>query len=601
MKIQHLSVIFIIIVLPIILLLSYYVSLQIDTINMQTAYRTKQLEATKEAIEAFEINTVEWNEAYSETADSKRRDIMASINTFTTSFANGIGKAGASKEEILPYIPAVAFTLYDGYYIYSPAEVKEVIKDENGVAVFMADKLRVGNVLQGYNLNRLQSDKGKILYQLAEGKAGDGTYKGTPFTLNPTNAKTTYSHMLKPFTTYSARYKKTNVDITVNYALDNYITITGVVNGNYVTKSGYLINTNIPQNIGAETLTEEIWYKGLQTEREFSYIYAEDNTKVYFDGNTAFQVNSNDVRTDISKMGTPKYKKLNRSGNIYYQALANYDLNKDNQIKEQDDIIQGKWYRTKGDVTSKDNTITIGIKNDVSAINYYSESYLFSSWVYSNLGDLKVEDMQSKTEQIVTQGKIFENVQNEDSVFNEHKRQVIKQSLISNLNQAITSYSRNTEGEYNLPVLSEIDWDQILRNVSIITFIQDVPIGMKYYNDYAIATSTSNKEYVNIDEIYLSTKTKTDDYYHLPYCEKLTSGAVIGYRNIDYVVKEYEINDDEEKYYYKHSSIANKECYYCLVQRNLFKQTSNNLYKNAHKLAYDTALARERYVTHEFK
>ena len=95
MKLSNISVIFIIIVLPIILVFSYYTSLQIDTLNMQNAYTTKQLQATKEAIEAFEINTVEWNEGYSANADSKRRDIMASINTFTTSFANNLGIGGA--------------------------------------------------------------------------------------------------------------------------------------------------------------------------------------------------------------------------------------------------------------------------------------------------------------------------------------------------------------------------------------------------------------------------------------------------------------------------------------------------------------------------
>ena len=131
MKLQNLSVIFIIIAIPLILIISYYISLQIDTVNMQTSYNTKLLESTKEAIEAFEINTVEWNEAYSETADSKRRDIMASINTFTTSFANNLGIGGAIKEDILAYIPAIAYTLYDGYYTYSPAHTSEVINNAN--------------------------------------------------------------------------------------------------------------------------------------------------------------------------------------------------------------------------------------------------------------------------------------------------------------------------------------------------------------------------------------------------------------------------------------------------------------------------------------
>ena len=204
MKLSNISVIFVIIMIPIILVLSYYISLQIDTINMQTAYSTKQLEATKEAVEAFEINTVEWNEAYSENADSKRRDIMASINTFTTNFANAIGIGGTNKEYIEGYIPAIACTLYDGYYIYTPSETKEVIKDENGVAVFVTEKLaksKSGETpainFQGEYKNKYKNKdedeyEGKLLYEYDSTKGGSkyGTYKGTDFTLDANYAKT---------------------------------------------------------------------------------------------------------------------------------------------------------------------------------------------------------------------------------------------------------------------------------------------------------------------------------------------------------------------------------------------------------------------------
>ena len=242
MKLQNLSVLFVIITIPIILLVSYYISLQVDTINMQTAYNTKLLDATKEAIDSFEINTVEWNEAYSETANSKRRDVMASINTFTTSFANSLGISGASKESILTYIPAIAYTLYDGYYIYAPSKTKEVVKDENGVAVIMSESLVNSDALQGYNKENFEKDNGKLLYEC---ESSETTYNGQPFTLDPNNANETYSHMLKPFTSYSARYKNGETDITINYTLDNYITIYGTVDGEdkYQIKSGYLIDT----------------------------------------------------------------------------------------------------------------------------------------------------------------------------------------------------------------------------------------------------------------------------------------------------------------------------------------------------------------------
>ena len=131
MKLSNIAVIFIVIALPVLLILGYYISLQIDTINMQTAYNTKLLESTKEAVEAFEINTVEWNEEHSNTADSKRRDVVASINTFTTSLANNLGVAGTSKDYMMSRIPAIAYTLYDGYYIYSPYKNTWDIETQN--------------------------------------------------------------------------------------------------------------------------------------------------------------------------------------------------------------------------------------------------------------------------------------------------------------------------------------------------------------------------------------------------------------------------------------------------------------------------------------
>ena len=202
MKLSNMSIIFIIIVLPIILMLSYYISLQIDTINMQTAYTAKQLDATKEAIEAFEINTVEWNESYSTNNDSKRRDIMASINTFTTSFANSVGVGGTNKENILTYIPAIAFTLYDGYYIYTPSEIKQVIKDNNGIAVFVTKELATTGNPPAIQFNTGYKDeyKGQLLYEYDSDKGGtsDGTYNGKNFTLKPEYAKSTYEHILKP-------------------------------------------------------------------------------------------------------------------------------------------------------------------------------------------------------------------------------------------------------------------------------------------------------------------------------------------------------------------------------------------------------------------
>jgi len=114
MKIQYIAVLFIIIIMPITLVMSTYISTQIDTINLQTEYNTKLSTATYDAIKAFEINTV--NNRFSSISNSKIRDIEASVSTFYNSLAN---HEALTTIELKDYIPAIVFTLYDGYYIYS--------------------------------------------------------------------------------------------------------------------------------------------------------------------------------------------------------------------------------------------------------------------------------------------------------------------------------------------------------------------------------------------------------------------------------------------------------------------------------------------------
>lgn len=251
MKLQNLVIIFLIIIIPLILVSSYYIGLQIDTINMQTSYNIKLTDATREAIDALEINTVEWNSKYSAVSDSKRRDIQASINTFITSLSNNLGISGSSKTSLLSYIPAVAYTLYDGYYIYSPTEVAKVYTTIN-------DNIDTGANLVGGNVQYVKEDE-----SLTTERGDEDVIK-------------TYTHVLKPFTAYSC--KLSNYAI-INFTLDNYITVYGKdSSGNYFKKSGYLCNTdNITINDGniqykdeevhSEVLSERVVYKDSDNNR----------------------------------------------------------------------------------------------------------------------------------------------------------------------------------------------------------------------------------------------------------------------------------------------------------------------------------------------
>lgn len=424
----------------------------------------------------------------------------------------------------------------------------------------------------------------------------------------------TYSHILKPFNAYSARYTKGDTDITVNYSLDNYVRIYGKVNGKYDTRSGYLITddvkiskeTNYQINVNdnpilLEALSETISYDDKEA-KPYPYVYDSNNTKVYFDGDSPFQitkVKDRYERTDL-KDSSVHYKRisfLTINGGKYYNVYQALNASSDGKIE------QGAFYKTDNDQSNKlqenkveDIGFSIELKKDCSAINYYVESYCFSKWVKNELGDIECSNIDADYTSQYGTGKIFNinsdnNPEDKQSTFYEHKKEVIKQSLITNLNQAITSYSRNSKdaGEYKLPVLSESDWDQLVDNVSIITFVQGIPIGLKNYNNYAIATSTRNKEFVNRDSIYL--QKHGDNAHHVLGCSELNKddNTITGYRNIDYDIQKANKNKDQTQYYYAQNS--NREnCYYCLVQRALLKEEEN---QNA-TIAHTTALARER-------
>ena len=88
MKIQYLAVIFVIIILPISLVFSEYINKQVETVSLQISYDTKLDNATYDAIKAFQINTI--NNATSDIADSKIRDIEAAANAFFKSLVTSV-------------------------------------------------------------------------------------------------------------------------------------------------------------------------------------------------------------------------------------------------------------------------------------------------------------------------------------------------------------------------------------------------------------------------------------------------------------------------------------------------------------------------------
>ena len=226
-----------------------------------------------------------------------------------------------------------------------------------------------------------------------------------------------------------------------------------------------------------------------------------------------------------------------------------------------------------------------------------------------------------------------------ESNFAEHKRNVIKNSIMYNLALSMVTYSQMSRlSEYDLPIISEEEWDSILTNVSMVTFMQGLSCGLKYYNNYAIATSTNNEITVTPSEIYyvpvevqaqydsndgyiytdLTDDYSTNETAHRIDCDELDSVYSLNgeEKSVEYYVsfKSKDIKYDKIYdstlgiYTYDHKSYLD---YSCIINGNYWGRDSttatilyrgnfdleDNLYilGNSNKLkAYRIAVAKER-------
>lgn len=531
MKVQHIAVIFIIIILPIAMVMASYIGSQIDTITLQTNYDTKLTDATYDAISALQINTV--NNRYSSVSDSKIRDIEASINTFYNSMLNN---EQLLKEEMQAYTPALVYTLYDGYYIYSKYD--NMYPENNGYVY-----------------------------------------------TNENDANTVYG--LKPYIYYACRYKDSGRNFVVNYTLDNAIKIYGTfrIDGKevYKTLSGYLINPEtikIPENIvdssgnliasprdwkltydidgkhndndtitiEPEILTEHLLFAD-ETQGDYNYV-TYNGQKIYYEKNSTVSSKMYFIYQNYAK----QYITNTTSNNTMFQYLKNR-------------TYEGSLHST-------------------SAFEYYYNAKKFSEEVISLTKGITQENaIDENGEKInfeVTTGdsEIFvANTENDPlisySIFDENRREVIKNSIKTNLITAIAQYNiySSNSYEFSLPEFSVDDWEKITTNVSVISFLQGLPIGHKYYNNYCILTNNNNEENIKRENIYVITQNTTTKAreYHSAGCKHLLEESedkiIVAYSNLNFIRQTVRISENNYMYFYPQNISNNKitSCYYCMV------------------------------------
>lgn len=574
MKIQHLSVIFIIIILPIAMILSVYVGNLIDVANQEKKYDTVLLDATYDAVRAYQMNSL--NNDFSSETQSKERDVKASVNSFFNSLASGMQLKGYDKEYLSNYVPALLYTMYDGYYIYSLYN-NSVNVDQNGKVIYQQDLASTTNP-QGLISNEqdIRNESSNIQYGL------------------------------KPYVYYSCEYADDDYDIVVNYTLDNYITVMGsyVENGQtkYISKSGFYIDArkiyiddskidkgldlpvvgqdgkvkctpiilnkgkNNQVEIGPEILTEKLMTfdndkKELSSQdpQLFRYILINGN-KYYYDHN----YNETKIREYELKYesfdGVPIFR-LDRNVRIY--------INQD-ELKS---VVARSLYCSKPEqALIKENF------KDYNAFNYYYKAYNFSKpegEVYKALSlidiapeekggkitykNIKTESFNKEYSIDTNQGEASSAEKNtshvkseyvtnnifdykkpnndpelESSAFNEHRMDVIISSIESNLLSEIASFNKYITSDYafKMPALNEVEWYRIANNVSVTAFMQGVVVGnYKYYSNYAVVANTKNTEYINRESIYIqklerpkgeeiSTEPNIQDEYNEPKIQK---------------------------------------------------------------------------------
>ena len=182
-----------------------------------------------------------------------------------------------------------------------------------------------------------------------------------------------------------------------------------------------------------------------------------------------------------------------------------------------------------------------------------------------------------------TDGNPNNNPMISDSTFNNHRLAVIRKSMESALNTAITDYSAATSYDYQLPVMTDNDWYSILNNVSMVTFLEGISIGYRLYNNYAIITNNVNKEVVTTRNIYIvATDLNGNKEYHQPGCKELFEGIEDGSLTLDntraiaYPISSFqrqtirvgEDSSNDQFYYLQDTGETGKTltgCYNCIV------------------------------------
>lgn len=160
MKLQGLTIIFIIIILPVSLVLSAYIGFELKTIEKQNTYNSGIVSATHDAVFSLEMNTNSDN--YSNNPETKRDIIKSAVKTFENSFSATCNLGLYGNSIIEQYIPAMVFGMYDGFYMYAPYETKDGYKHDLRNYVYYSEQIENTDITIRYSLDNYVAVSGTI-------------------------------------------------------------------------------------------------------------------------------------------------------------------------------------------------------------------------------------------------------------------------------------------------------------------------------------------------------------------------------------------------------------------------------------------------------
>ena len=570
MKLQYLIIIFLLIMTPIYLVFSRYIDVQMEKINIQNTYDVRLREATYDAVKAFQTNTIN---SFLYVPETRVKFSKASVNSFFTSLNLAFGYNGESKTLMNGYVPAVVLTMYDGYYIYSPFVNTLINVDEE--------------VDEDYENNTTLTD-------------------------------------LKPYITYTCRYKKGSTDYIITYSLDNYIIVDEFNGSMHKRHEGYLIGldqyTDVQGTVNydnPESITS-LKFNGIEFsnntkerlreylidengEGKFFYYTIKNGTKYYYgttDENGKVTNTPGDINAELADDNTTDVIFYIDDSGVRMKQIGNYKDNKESFLYYYNSI--------------KENTL---------AFEYYRDAYVFTNWVKENLDGITKNNIVTTENydgyEFTDVGNIFGDIDSNnsyiedlDSSFNRHRKEVIRAVIQTNLSAAISGFSTYSQAEENIqfimPKISEENWDLLENNVCIATFLQGFPIGNKTYNGYAVVPNTKTKELVDAKDIYLL---KTDNTYAKINEQGLSTSLksnTSGVWRINFEIKNLKGKTYIPTSYYNEENkiTAYLESYNSMMGTNL--DTYTDIYKYLRnttpnvRRAYYIGLGRERKGTFRF-